>query len=372
MKEDVYQQLIRAALAQHQHWLYRASSGVAADSSSLVDGLGKQVAQVIYDSLPELTALEQQALLRGKYTTAGLRQFRSAVNKAVGEFSSGLAELLEHTGVELAGHESSYAVALLSAVAKDIKNPDLNKQDVYDHAVSDNPVMGRIYTDWLDDIESGVRGKIFQGVRNGVSSGDTTDAIVRSIRGTKAANYKDGLLNTTRREAETIARTTRTHISNMAYEQTYAALDVEYVMVCATLDGRTSLYCATHDGVRYKIGSKYPAPPYHPNCRTVLMPDVANGEFELRPSNTAFKSIGKMTPEERESVEFSQVSGKNYAQWFESQSDEFQREWLGKTRYELYKEDKYSLDRFTDPTGRTYNIEELRERDEKTFKELGL
>lgn len=372
MNNDLYNKLMRAALAQHQHWLYRSATGVSDDAKALVDDFGGEVAQAIYSTLPELTPNEQQALLRGKYTTGALRSFRSQVNSALSDFGTSLRELLDTTGADLAGYESSYATRLLGAVAENIRNPNIESDHLYEVATLENPILGKLYEDWFSDIESSTRRKVFDTVRRGVSDGLSTDAIVRSVRGTKAASRKDGILNVTRNEADMLVRTTRTAVSNVAYEQTYAALGAEYVMVCATLDGRTSMYCATHDGVRYKLGTKYPSPPYHPHCRTVLMPDVNNGEFELRTSNTSFKSISKMTGEEREKLEYSMVDGKNYSQWFASQSAEFQKEWLGPARYKLYKDGNYSLNRFTDANGSAYTISELKSRDEKTFSDLGL
>ncbi|MCM1591844.1 phage head morphogenesis protein, partial [Acinetobacter baumannii] len=50
----------------------------------------------------------------------------------------------------------------------------------------------------------------------------------------------------------------------------------------------------------------------------------------------------------------------------------FQREWLGLTRYKLYKEGKFDFEKFFDPEGRLYTLDQLRKLDEQTFKELGL
>lgn len=365
------QQLIRAVLAQHQHWLYRSSSKVAVETSGIVDVLGKDVASSIYEALPELTSVERQALLRGKYTTRALKEFRSSINNALSGFGGDLRDIIDKAGVELYSYESSYAERLLKSVVKDIGDAHINAKAEY-YGAMEKPIIGKLYDEWLVDIEENARKRIFQTVRSGVSSGTTTDDIVKQIRGTKASQYKDGILNTSRRDVEMLVRTTRTHVSNDAYEQTYAAIGVNYVIVCATLDGRTSFYCATHDGVRYKVGTDYPSPPYHPNCRTVLMPDIDGSGFEIRPANTSKKSIGKLSEEEKQEVDYQEVDGKNYSQWFSSQDSDFQREWLGKTRYELYKNGKYSLDSFTDKQGRTYTIDELRDKDENTFKKLGL
>lgn len=50
----------------------------------------------------------------------------------------------------------------------------------------------------------------------------------------------------------------------------------------------------------------------------------------------------------------------------------YQKEWLGPKRYKLYKEGQFDFDKFFDPKGRLYTLDELRELDERTFKILGL
>jgi len=61
-----------------------------------------------------------------------------------------------------------------------------------------------------------------------------------------------------------------------------------------------------------------------------------------------------------------------FKSWFAQQDEEFKREWLGKSKYKLYAEGGYSLDRFVDPIGREYTLKELKLMDKKTFKNLGL
>ncbi|EXE31859.1 hypothetical protein J571_4159, partial [Acinetobacter baumannii 554515] len=46
--------------------------------------------------------------------------------------------------------------------------------------------------------------------------------------------------------------------------------------------------------------------------------------------------------------------------------------WLGPKRYKLYKEGKFDFEKFFDPEGRLYTLDQLRKLDEQTFKELGL
>ena len=88
---------------------------------------------------------------------------------------------------------------------------------------------------------------------------------------------------------------------------------------------------------------------------------------------STFRSIGNMTDNQREAagLKIGQVQAKTtYAGWFAAQSAEYQREWLGPSRYRLYSEGGLTLDRFVDPSGKEYTLEQLRQRDAATFKEV--
>lgn len=66
-------------------------------------------------------------------------------------------------------------------------------------------------------------------------------------------------------------------------------------------------------------------------------------------------------------------SNTTFKGWFDKQDASFQKSWLGPSRYKLFKEGKYSLDKFVDPlTGQPFTLAELKKLDEEMFKRLGL
>lgn len=367
MNKNTATALMRAALAQHMHWLHRASSTVVNDVDCSFADFRSSVSKSAFTLLSDMSDYERAMIMQGKYNTPDLAAFKREIEEASSRFGGDMRRMMKAAGVDLVGSEHDYAHRLLAAVTEDVKNPGLAPAEMYAAAVK-NPVLGMLYNDIPGSVANSAKERVFSAVRRGAANGDTTQDIVRKIAGTRTGKFKDGEIEIDRRQAEMLVRTSRTHLSNSAYEQTYAAMGVRYVVVCATLDGRTSMYCATHDGVKYKVGTAYPSPPYHPHCRTVLMPDI--GGFGLRPGNTSFKSIGKMPKDEKEEVKYEMVEGMNYEQWFSNQSDSFQRRWLGKSRYELYKKGDYDIKRFVDSEGRMYTLEELRDRDEHTFNDV--
>lgn len=60
----------------------------------------------------------------------------------------------------------------------------------------------------------------------------------------------------------------------------------------------------------------------------------------------------------------------SYSSWFANQDAAYQREWLGPTRHKLYKQGKMPIERFSDPLGKRYTIDQLHQRDVETFKAI--
>ena len=225
---------------------------------------------------------------------------------------------------------------------------------------------------------------MFATLRHGIGAGQANSQVIRALRGTKALNYRDGIMQAAKQDVERLVRTARNHIANGAYEQTYLALGVEYVQRSAMLEGRTCKSCAALDGKIYRVDEPKPAATLHPNCRCQYVPSLDDKVIGNRPfvralkvkgrdGESKFRSIGDMTKNQREQagLEVGQVKASTtFSKWLGSQDAAFQREWLGPTRFELYKKGGYSLDRFTDPLGKEYSLAQLRQRDAETFASI--
>jgi SPP1 gp7 family putative phage head morphogenesis protein len=185
-------------------------------------------------------------------------------------------------------------------------------------------------------------------IRMAVVEGQSIGQIVQRIRGTKALQFKDGVLEVSRREAETIARTAVNHISSRAremfYEETGVAVGNRWL---AILDSRTCLICSSRDGKQYGFG-KGPRPPAHPSCRCTLTPVLR-------------QNIGGAVPEVPV-----------YGSWLKTQPRSFVEDVLGKSKAKLYLDGKLSLDRFVDNKGQILTLEELAVREAKAFERAGL
>lgn len=272
-------------------------------------------------------------------------------------------------------------------------------------AATGTPMHGKRLGEWFKHLGDSDRARVNQAVQLGVVNGETLDDIVRRLAGTRANNYSDGVLSTTRREAETIARTAVNHVSNSARSEVWDANDdiIWGLRWTATLDGRTSPVCQARDGaIAVNPGREIPPgtdlldpqdarPPGHPNCRSVMVamlsPDMIIGDRPFvsdsrtraerekdfrREARDADPDAWKaMTPTER-NAEVKRIRDKwgddnigtvpastTYEEWMGRQSAEFQDATLGPSRAEMFREGKVTLDQFVDAGGRSRTLNEL-------------
>lgn len=214
-------------------------------------------------------------------------------------------------------------------------------------AANARPFQGRFLREWLADAEEGAARRVRQALQQGFVEGRSVSELIRQIRGSKAANYRDGILEISRRGAEAMVRTAITHVSAVAQQETYQAFGpdvVAGVQWIAVLDSRTTELCASRDGKVYPL-DRGPRPPAHPNCRSTTAPVIAG----LEP-----------------------VKRQTYAEWFAKQPAAVQDDILGKAKGQLYRAGGLTLDRFVDNKGRALTLDELRRRDASAFERAGL
>lgn len=193
--------------------------------------------------------------------------------------------------------------------------------------------------------------QIKQIVTDGVVLGDTTQVIANKVG--------QQMVTLQRRQLDTLVRTITNHTSSVAraelYKQNSTILD-GYQWV-STLDGRTTLVCAGRDGKIYQSGMG-PLPPVHWGCRSTTIPKV----------NDAF-NLGAKVNGERASVDGPVSANITYGGWLKKQPIEFQDEALGVERARLFRAGKLPIDKFTDPTGRVYTLQELERMNPFVFAE---
>ena len=375
------QSAIIAALSQHTAHNYRASTAVIKGIQEKVDALAEQAVSKLVAQLERLSVNEINAFTQGKYTTPRLKALKAEIDNWATMLDQIIKSEWDKSAIGLADHETSFMSKTMSQAFDSLPKVNVSAEAVL-VAVKREPIVGQFVDDMLSSISKSQRDRIYATMRQGFQSGKTNSQVIRDIIGTQALNFKDGLTQLTKRDIERVVRTSRNHLSSVAYEDTYKQLGVKYVVRVATLEGRTCVACAGLDGKVYKREEPKPPATLHPNCRCQYAPSfdgelVGNRPFvralkvRKRDGSYRFRGIDDMTKKQREDagLKVGQVQAKTtYAKWFKNQDAAFQKQWLGKTRYELYKKGELSIDRFADPLGKQYTLEELRKRDAETFK----
>jgi len=187
--------------------------------------------------------------------------------------------------------------------------------------------------------------QITQIIRDGIALGDTTSKIA-----SKVAEIADTLI---KRQLIALTKTATNHASSVARLEMFKAnkdLTKGYQWI-STLDSKTTLICGSRDGEIYPIGLG-PMPPAHYSCRSTTIPKVRNESKVKNIPGGDRPSIGDSGVE--------RVSSKvTYGGWLRRQSKDFIDKALGVERSKLFRNNKFSIDKFVDPMGIEYTLKEL-------------
>ena len=362
------QDAILSAIAQHSAYSYRLSSGEVNKLIALFNQQSNEMTKELQGLLNELSDAERVALSGGQYTTPLLKEIQGLFATWQSSLAVALPEAFAVSATALAVHEAVFAAKI---VGESIKP---NGEKLYKAAKKIPVVGGALLDELFDKIKDDVRLRVEYAIRQGITDGWTNQQIVQRIKGKKALNYQDGILQQSRSDIDRVVRTARSHVANTTYMDTYKALGFTHVKFVATLDGRVSKTCASLDQSMWEIESpKIRRPPLHPNCRSVLAGVDADGNLAgKRPFVMDERKVKNIPKDQRDGIIGQLDANTSFKQFFDKADGFFQKEWLGEKRYKLYKEGNYSIDKFVDPLGRQYSLAELRVLDEKTFEDLGL
>lgn len=218
--------------------------------------------------------------------------------------------------------------------------------------------------DWFDTLSRSTQRNVMAAVNQGVVQGETTDQIIRRVRGTKQFNYTDGVFETTRRQAETIVRSTVNHATNQSRLEFFKENEdiIKGLKWVSTLDSRTSSTCAALDGKVFPV-DKGPRPPAHPNCRSTMTAVLVDAE-EL--------GIKKIPEGKRASIDGQVPASTTYGDWLKRQSVDVQETVLGVTRAKLFRAGKLPIERFVGADLQPLTLKELRTLEKNAFVQAGL
>lgn len=313
---------------------------------------------------------------------------------------------LREEAPELIENETKWSARLLSELTGTKAAEFATLTDGQAQKILKSSMMtNKTWEQWWTNTAYGDVMRISNVINSGVVQGWTIDEMIQRIMGTKANNYSDGVLSTNRVHARNLARTLCGGISNQAKDQFYRDNDDVVIGVewLDTLDGRTCHSCAGLSRRRWKTKEPHPVPPLHPSCRCVLLPvtELTDlGEDVSRPmANADFDALAKEDYEKNHpgkkweelayatrkkyyyqaQRDFEKRTGKpaysqapgnmKFSDYFHQMTEEQKRHWLGKGRYELWKQGNLDLEKFIPPfPDRAFTVKELKEMDKKSFK----
>ncbi|QHF28571.1 hypothetical protein [Pseudomonas sp. R32] len=232
------------------------------------------------------------------------------------------------------------------------------------------PFQGRLLREWMAGIEATRAAAVRDAVRAGVVEGRTTADIVRTVMGTRAQNYADGILQKSRREVEAVVRSAISHTAETASDAAYEANSdiISHVEWLSTLDTRTSTDCRIRDRLPYTLGTYKPighkipwlAGPgrIHFCCRSTKLPILKSAS-----------RLGFSDSATRASMDGQVPQSTTYADWLRRQPAVRQDEILGPARARLMREGELKLEAFYNDKGKFLTLDELHQR--RIFKSIG-
>ncbi len=271
--------------------------------------------------------------------------------------------------------------AINAAVGVDIAAITLTPQ-LLNNLVKNTLVEGAPSAQWWSRQSDSLKMDFSREMRMGILQGENLGDLTRRIRGRKENGYADGLLPpaadagrggsrtaraaTTKatRAAEGLALTSVQQVMSDARMEAYQqnADIIKGVQQLSTLDGRTSATCRGLDhAARALDGSPLPGlpllpsggPPWHWRCRSVLIP-LTKSWAEL-----GIKGQKEIPPGTRASMDGQVPETMDYGTWLKSKPEAFQKEVLGKGRFELWRDGKADLKDMVDQRGRPVKVREL-------------
>lgn len=292
-------------------------------------------------------------------TRASIREGYKAVNK---ETDADLIHVAELTSTATVSAVNTVVGVELMTVAM---GPEKFR------ALVDNTMIeGAPSKDWWAKQAGDTVFRFQRAVQQGYAQGETVDQIVKRVRGTRGANYRDGIMETTRRNATSLVHTSVQAVSNSARKELFDnnTDTIKYKMQTSTLDNRTTVLCMSYsnkiwDMTDKPIGHNLPfngGPPRHWRCRSALIPilkdvdEITNGKLKNLPESTQASMDGQVPAD------------LDYETWLKTRkSVAFQKEVLGVGKWDLWQRGKISFTDLVDQRGNELTLAELRAKYDK-------
>lgn len=326
-------QLIEIA-TRHQVYLERLKTGEANNFAAFLQRIDKSIRDRLLGQ--DLTDYTRSRLTRLLASTEG------ALHKIYDDYQ----EQLNVNLIELAQYEAGFEARAMGGVIDGVEVVVPTDNQIIT-AVMSRPLSvrgtdgGKLLEPFIKDWSAKEVQRTVGAIQQGFYEGQTTTQIVQAIRGTRKANYSDGILAITSRNARAVTHTAVQHASSQARQMTWERNPdlVQGVRWVSTLDTKTSQQCRSLDGRIFPV-DKGPRPPIHINCRSSTAPKLP-AEFDIFDEGATRASVG---PNGGGQV----PAGQTYYDWLKQQPRAFVETAIGKQRAKLFLDGGLSAERFAE------------------------
>ena len=354
INEDILDRTI-----SHMVWTERYKTS---EAKKIIKLLNKADDDLVAQIAARMVKIEQRGYDLGVKTTERLESLLKLIRDQRQEIAESLYISSRDELFDFVVYEADFESRLITSAVADVGVDIAMVQPAASQlkaAVTKKPFQGRLLREWYRDLGANSAKRVSDALKIGIIEGQTTDQIVRRIKGTRSRQYRDGILEIDRRHAETITRTAINHVTARAKDDLYEenADIIDGVKFNATLDSRTTPICRSLDGKVYKLDAKRPVLPLHFGERSQYVPYLGPSKIKgLRASATG------PVPDDL-----------SYGDWLRKQSKATQEDVLGVKKAKLFREGNLSIDKFTARDGSELTLAELKQRDtalwNKVFKE---
>ena len=326
------------ALTRHQILIQRLAAGDARKVLPAIAAMRREIMAALAGQ--DLTSFQTARL------SVLLAEITAITNRAAGNMAAVAIPNLQ----DFAAYESQFTQRLLAgavtvelagvssaALAETVLNAPMK-------LVSGKTIVRTTIPGMFDIFAGGVAREVETLVLDGIAQGRTNQQITAAVNSMVGTRSKA--------QAQTVVRTATNQVGSLARAETYrqnadVLVGEEWV---ATLDSRVRVEHAVLDGKKFAIGEG-PQSPLGYNCRCLRVPVVDPAFAALKEGATRATYRGPVS------------ATKTFGGFFKDQGADFQREFLGPERYELYKSGAVKFDGFADQSGRAYTLAELADRE---------
>lgn len=360
MSQSINERFMDFQVAQQVRWI-RYQNKEVAEALKILNRVDARLA----------TALRRADPGGAPYTQARLRALRAQVTELINtlhndELAPVLMENLTQASV-MAGDIEEQAFRRIMPAGVDVTTPNLGVLQV---AATLKPFNGANMKEWTDQLRLADLNRSWRAIVDGITSGTTTDDLIRQLVGSPALRYKDGVREVSRRGLEALVRTSINHATNQGRQVVWDANQdiIRGVRWVSTLDTRTTPICQHRDG---RVGPVSPTegwtppegslpldppmarPPAHLNCRSTTVA-VTKSWKEL-----GF-DVDDLPPATRASMDGQVPANVTYFDWLKRQSAGVQKEVLGPARFDMWHKGGIAPEKFVNDAGERLTLAQLR------------